>query len=533
MEGTERYVSDGTPEQIVLRKLRPRFRDRITPSHLIPFLTCLNRIDEEQIQAGETNKGPITATLMFLNVIIKKSDWYEDLLQALKNDDVKLGDLATMLEKEIREYKQEIRQHQQKHSMMYKAHVGYALNESISGQYIHSLKESSLSKLLSAKGLLDDVDCSANDNLKITYTGTAESGIDESLPPPYTPGKYHESGPYLEEELKDTDTSLKSGMGPPGDSRVVIQRENGDVDDSGVDTISGPEIDKEHENTTCKGNYPKDVTPNETVNSSIIPPAVPRQCVHSHEHREIRDNDIVEWSKGTVGHTDYRSGPPDWGLNISIDIHGRQQSDNPNMQRNKTQPGQVISQQGQRDYQHHHMSQWCSGVPLQRSISAPSDLDFRLQLQHNGIVGNHWHSLVSSQEIPSNCHQTVLPHSHNEYKLQHNHQTSNQPTSMYSPRHMTQCHENHTTLIPEDWYQCVEPKLTTNALHNNTGNNFERKWANVETQNPTQDDCLCTYSNDRHIHGDQAYDGDWDEDFSLVTDTKPMDPVFRYYPPKS
>ncbi|XP_077993635.1 ATP-dependent RNA helicase DHX58-like [Glandiceps talaboti] len=96
-----------TPEITVLRNLRCKLMHDIVPKNLIPYLKCLSRRDESRIKAEEKNVGDIDGAMMLLDLIVKKENWYEDLLTALKNDEVKQGHLASMLNKELQKYKHE------------------------------------------------------------------------------------------------------------------------------------------------------------------------------------------------------------------------------------------------------------------------------------------------------------------------------------------------------------------------------------------------------------------------------------------
>nr|XP_002737902.2 PREDICTED: interferon-induced helicase C domain-containing protein 1-like [Saccoglossus kowalevskii] len=93
----------------VLRKQRGDFMHGIIPSQIVPHLTCLTRADESCILAATSRKGDIEgAGVLLYHLMTKKDVWYEDLLKALRNNDVKLEHLATSLENEVKKRKEEV-----------------------------------------------------------------------------------------------------------------------------------------------------------------------------------------------------------------------------------------------------------------------------------------------------------------------------------------------------------------------------------------------------------------------------------------
>ncbi|XP_077993196.1 ATP-dependent RNA helicase DHX58-like [Glandiceps talaboti] len=88
------------PEIEVLRRLRCKLMHDIVPKNLILYLTCLSSVEEDEIKTVEKNEGGIRGALKLLDLIVKKKNWYEDLLAALNDDEVKQGHLATMLNEE-------------------------------------------------------------------------------------------------------------------------------------------------------------------------------------------------------------------------------------------------------------------------------------------------------------------------------------------------------------------------------------------------------------------------------------------------
>ncbi|XP_070533933.1 uncharacterized protein [Ptychodera flava] len=93
-------------EMAALNELKSELVTSITPNHLLPHLKCLTSPDCENIKARERTEGARAGATLLLELIVKKQDWYSDLLSALRDDDISLGHLADRLENAYDENRQ-------------------------------------------------------------------------------------------------------------------------------------------------------------------------------------------------------------------------------------------------------------------------------------------------------------------------------------------------------------------------------------------------------------------------------------------
>ncbi|XP_077989798.1 ATP-dependent RNA helicase DHX58-like [Glandiceps talaboti] len=192
VRGGEREHDDqeDPPEIIVLRHLRSRFINAIVASHLLPYLqTCLTRPDEEQIRAEERNKGDIAGAVMLLDFLVKKNNWYEVFLSALKDEDIKLEHLASLLEEELAK---DNREHRAAPNDTTSERCVDAANNSDHVQPVSPLSNQpnlSVQSNQDTDSSVDTVDNAVND-LRVQLPDP---------PPPYTEGTYFEQAGQLVE----------------------------------------------------------------------------------------------------------------------------------------------------------------------------------------------------------------------------------------------------------------------------------------------------------------------------------------------
>ena len=90
------------------QQVRERICNSIVPSTVLPYFTdIISQQDEQQIQAVEQNKGPITAANLFVDVLANSRDdrWPTKLLQSLTPSDSSSAPiLVEFLKQEMSQY---------------------------------------------------------------------------------------------------------------------------------------------------------------------------------------------------------------------------------------------------------------------------------------------------------------------------------------------------------------------------------------------------------------------------------------------
>ena len=71
-------------EKQLLEKRLKDFMDEVIPYDLFPFLPCLTQQDREEIEATQTQHGPIRATMVLVDRLKRRDKGFQDFVLALR-----------------------------------------------------------------------------------------------------------------------------------------------------------------------------------------------------------------------------------------------------------------------------------------------------------------------------------------------------------------------------------------------------------------------------------------------------------------
>ncbi|XP_002737903.1 ATP-dependent RNA helicase DHX58-like [Saccoglossus kowalevskii] len=193
-------------EITILRQQRGVLIHDIIPSQIIPHLTCLTRTDEGRILTAENKGSTIDGALTLLDLLVKKrTEWYEDFLKALRNDEVKLGHLAASLEEGV----EKGRQSEAQKDGIRTFEGGYSEGESAAGNLKSPPSPDTAHKQYSTK-LIPRFSQEHRGRIgpEIAHTFSSAGYIPDDPPPPYTSGSFIENqGQPLRGAEEDLGTS--------------------------------------------------------------------------------------------------------------------------------------------------------------------------------------------------------------------------------------------------------------------------------------------------------------------------------------
>ena len=73
-----------TQEKQLLDKRLKDFMEEVIPVELFPYLSCLKSQDKEEIEAKQTNHGPIHATRILVDRLKRRDGGFANFVQALR-----------------------------------------------------------------------------------------------------------------------------------------------------------------------------------------------------------------------------------------------------------------------------------------------------------------------------------------------------------------------------------------------------------------------------------------------------------------
>ena len=62
----------------------PQLAQDIIPVDMLPYLPCLTQTDKEGIKSEEVNRGPYRATILLLDRIQRRTNGFQELVDALR-----------------------------------------------------------------------------------------------------------------------------------------------------------------------------------------------------------------------------------------------------------------------------------------------------------------------------------------------------------------------------------------------------------------------------------------------------------------
>lgn len=71
-------------EKQLLEKRLKDFMEEVIPIELFPYMPCLIAQDKEEIQATQTNHGPIKATMTLVDRLKRRDKGFQHFVQALR-----------------------------------------------------------------------------------------------------------------------------------------------------------------------------------------------------------------------------------------------------------------------------------------------------------------------------------------------------------------------------------------------------------------------------------------------------------------
>ncbi len=71
-------------EKKILEKRLKYFMKEVIPVELFPFLSCLEQIDKEAIEASQGNHGPTRANSVLVDRLKRRQKGFQDFVQALR-----------------------------------------------------------------------------------------------------------------------------------------------------------------------------------------------------------------------------------------------------------------------------------------------------------------------------------------------------------------------------------------------------------------------------------------------------------------
>ena len=69
-------------KELLDKRLKDIMTD-IIPTELLPRLPCLTRFDQEEIQAAQSNHGPVRASMVLIDRLKRRRDGFQQFVQAL------------------------------------------------------------------------------------------------------------------------------------------------------------------------------------------------------------------------------------------------------------------------------------------------------------------------------------------------------------------------------------------------------------------------------------------------------------------
>ena len=71
-------------EKKLLDKRLQDFQEELIPVEVLPFLSCLQKVDKEAVEATQRNEGPTRANYVLVDRIKRRHRGFQDFVQALR-----------------------------------------------------------------------------------------------------------------------------------------------------------------------------------------------------------------------------------------------------------------------------------------------------------------------------------------------------------------------------------------------------------------------------------------------------------------
>ena len=71
-------------EKQILDKRLEHFQEELIPVDVLPYLSCLQKVDKEAVEATQKNKGPTRANSVLVDRIKRRQRGFQDFVQALR-----------------------------------------------------------------------------------------------------------------------------------------------------------------------------------------------------------------------------------------------------------------------------------------------------------------------------------------------------------------------------------------------------------------------------------------------------------------